>query len=148
MTEGIALWTKHAGKFHMSMWYVDLAFHLLGTSHDALAREWIAQARALHDSTEERTATAELLRAEARLRVSDGASGIAENLLREALRVGGTQQARLFEIRAASDLARLLLQQDRREEARDLLAPAYAWFAEGFDTPDLKAAKALVDELA
>ena len=53
----------------------------------------------------------------------------------------------MLELRAATSLARLLRDQDRRDEARALLAPVYDWFTEGFDTADLKDAKALLDEL-
>jgi len=53
----------------------------------------------------------------------------------------------MWELRAAVSLARLRQDQGRRAEARDLLAPVYGWFTEGFDTPDLKDAKALLDEL-
>ena len=58
------------------------------------------------------------------------------------------QEAKLWELRAAVSLARLWHDQGRRAEARDLLAPVYGWFTEGFDTADLKEAKALLDELA
>ena len=54
----------------------------------------------------------------------------------------------MWQLRAATSLARLWCNQDRRDEARDLLAPIYGWFTEGFDTPDLKDAKVLLDELA
>ena len=54
----------------------------------------------------------------------------------------------MWELRAAVSLARLWSEEGRRAEARDLLAPVYAWFTEGFDTPDLKEAKALLAELA
>ena len=57
------------------------------------------------------------------------------------------QQAKSLELRAAASLARLWGEQGRRGEARGLLAPVYGWFTEGFDTPDLKDAKALLDEL-
>jgi predicted ATPase len=57
------------------------------------------------------------------------------------------QCAKLFELRASTSLARLWRDQGKRTEARDLLAPIYGWFTEGFDTPDLKEAKALLDEL-
>jgi len=65
----------------------------------------------------------------------------------EALRVARGQQAKSYELRAAASLARLWGEQGRRTEAYDLLAPVYGWFTEGFDTPDLKEAKALLDEL-
>jgi predicted ATPase len=57
------------------------------------------------------------------------------------------QQAKMWELRAATSLARLWGEQGRRAEARELLAPIYGWFTEGFDTADLKEAKALLDEL-
>ena len=71
----------------------------------------------------------------------------AQNALEEALRVARKQQAKAYELRAATNLAQLWGEQGRRAEARDLLAPIYGWFTEGFDTPDLKEAKALLDEL-
>ena len=57
------------------------------------------------------------------------------------------QQAKSWELRAAMSMARLWRDQGKRDEARDLLAPVYGWFTEGFDTLDLKEAKALLDEL-
>ncbi len=72
----------------------------------------------------------------------------AEELYRKALSIAREQEAKLWELRAAASLARLWHGQGRRAEARDLLAPVYGWFTEGFDTPDLKEAKALLDELA
>jgi predicted ATPase len=67
--------------------------------------------------------------------------------LEEALRVARRQQAKSYELRAATNLARLWGEQGRRAAARDLLAPVYAWFTEGFDTADLKDAAALLDQL-
>jgi predicted ATPase len=64
------------------------------------------------------------------------------------LRVAQRQPAKLFEPRAAMSMARLRRDQGKREEARDLLAPVYGWFTEGFDTLDLKEANALLDELS
>ena len=58
------------------------------------------------------------------------------------------QSAKTFELRAATRLARLWRDQDKRTEARDLLAPVYGWFSEGFDTPVLQDAKSLLDQLA
>ena len=76
-------------------------------------------------------------------RVEDGQSA-----LEEALRVARQQQAKAYELRAATSLARLWGERGRRTEARGLLAPVYGWFTEGFDTADLEGAKALLDELA
>ena len=72
----------------------------------------------------------------------------AQDAFEEALRIARRQQAKAYELRAARSLARLWGEQGRRAEARDLLAPVYGWFTEGFDTADLKEAKALVDQLA
>jgi class 3 adenylate cyclase/predicted ATPase len=76
----------------------------------------------------------------------DGTSD-AEALFRRALEIARAQQARSFELRAATSLARLWQRQGKRAEAHALLAPVYAWFTEGFDTGDLVEAKALLDEL-
>jgi class 3 adenylate cyclase/tetratricopeptide (TPR) repeat protein len=71
----------------------------------------------------------------------------AQAALEEALRVARHQQARSYELRAATSLARLWGERGRRAEARDLLAPVYGWFTEGFDTADLKEAAVLLSEL-
>jgi class 3 adenylate cyclase/tetratricopeptide (TPR) repeat protein len=72
----------------------------------------------------------------------------AEELYRKALAIAGEQNTKLWELRAVTSLARLCLDRDRSAEARDLLAPIYSWFTEGFGTPDLKSAKALLNELS
>jgi predicted ATPase len=71
-----------------------------------------------------------------------------EDSFRTALAITREQGTRGYELRAATSLARLWREQGRRTEARDLLAPVYGWFTEGFDTTDLKDAKRLLDELA
>jgi predicted ATPase len=63
------------------------------------------------------------------------------------LKIAVEQGAKLWELRAAASLAQLRRDQGCRTDARDLLAPVYGWFTEGFDTPDLKEARALLDEL-
>ena len=68
--------------------------------------------------------------------------------LEAALRIAKGQQAKAYELRAAMSLARLWRDQGKRDEARELLAPVYGWFTEGFDTRDLKEAKVLLHELA
>ena len=72
----------------------------------------------------------------------------AEAHFERALAVARQQQAKSWELRAAMSMARLWRNQGKRDEARDLLAPVYGWFTEGFDTLDLKEAKVLLDELA
>jgi predicted ATPase len=71
----------------------------------------------------------------------------AEACYHEALTIAQRQQAKSLELRAAMSLARFWRDQGRRDEARDLLAAIYGWFTEGFDTPDLKDAKTLLDQL-
>jgi predicted ATPase len=68
--------------------------------------------------------------------------------LRTAIAIAQRQEAKFWELRVAACLARLWARQARRADARDLLAPVHGWFTEGFDTPDLKRAKPLLDELA
>jgi predicted ATPase len=99
------------------------------------------------ERTGERWFTAELYRHKGQLLLQQGHSEAAEELYRKALGIAQEQEAKLWELRAATSLARLCRDQRRRAEARDLLAPIYGWFTEGFGTPDLKKAKALLDEL-
>ena len=79
-----------------------------------------------------------------RTRVADRALSVLER----ALAVARQQQAKSWELRVAMSLARLWRDQGKVQQARDLLAPVYSWFTEGFDTRDLKEAKALLEELA
>jgi predicted ATPase len=99
------------------------------------------------ERTGERWLEAELYRHKGQLLLQQGHSEAAEELYRKALSIATEQGAKLWELRAAASLARFRRDQGRRAEARDLLAPVYGWFTEGFDTPDLKDAKALLDEL-
>ena len=72
----------------------------------------------------------------------------AQRFFERALAVARRQQAKSWELRAAISLARLWRDQGKLQQARELLAPVYGWFTEGFDTRDLKEAKALLEELA
>ena len=72
----------------------------------------------------------------------------AEAYFERALVVARVHQAKSWELRASMSMARLWRDQGKRDEARDLLTPVYGWFTEGFDTLDLKEAKALLDELS
>jgi predicted ATPase len=103
--------------------------------------------RTIAERTEERWFAAELNRRKGELLLRQGHSEATEELYRKALGIAEEQDAKLWELRAAASLARIRRDQGRRAEARDLLAPVYGWFTEGFDTHDLKQAKALLDEL-
>jgi class 3 adenylate cyclase/predicted ATPase len=87
--------------------------------------------------------TGELLRAQ-----SSENHAAAEACFQQALALARLQQAKSWELRAAMSLSRLWQQQGKRDEARELLAPVYAWFTEGFDTADLQEAKALLETLS
>jgi len=88
---------------------------------------------------------AELNRCKGQLLLRQGNTEAAEELYRKALSTAAEQEAKLWELRAAVSLARLRRDQNRCAEARDLLVPVYSWFTEGFETPDLKEAKAVLD---
>ena len=87
------------------------------------------------------------LKGEALLMRSSSASAEVEHCFRQALEVARAQEAKWWELRTSVSLARLLRDTDRREEARDTLAQIYNWFTEGLDLPDLKEARALLDDL-
>jgi len=93
---------------------------------------------------------AELYRLKGELLLLQNVSGAtdAENCFRGAIQIAQRQQAKSWELRATMSLARLLASQGRRDEAVTMLAAIYNWFTEGFDTADLKDAKALLDELS
>jgi predicted ATPase len=109
---------------------------------------------ALDRATETAAATgeshylAELHRLRGTVLAKTGEDAEAASWLHRAIDTARRQQAKSLELRAATSLARLWRDQGRRAEARELLAPVYGWFTEGFDTADLKDAKGLLDELA
>jgi len=109
----------------------------------------LAEALAIVDTTGERHTEAELhrLRGELLLRQAVPEVPAAEACFQRALDVARHQQATSYELRAAMSLSRLWQQQGKSAEARELLAPLYGWFTEGFDTQDLREAKALLSEL-
>jgi predicted ATPase len=97
---------------------------------------------------EDRWFEADLHRVQGELLLLTGTdSDEAAACLERALAAARLQGARLLELRAATSIARLWCSKSRRSHARDLLMPIYGWFTEGFDTPDLKEAKTLLDEL-
>ena len=102
------------------------------------------------ETTKERWCEAEVNRiaGEIALKSPEPDTAKAQAYFERALAVARAQQAKSWELRAAMSMARLWRDQGKRDEARDLLAPVYGWFTEGFDTLDLKEAKALLDELA
>ena len=100
------------------------------------------------ERTGERWFEAELHRHKGQLLLQQGHAEAAEDRYHKALSIAREQEAKLWELRGAVSLARLRRDHGRHTEARDLLAPVYDWFTEGFDTPDLTDAKALLYELS
>jgi predicted ATPase len=118
-----------------------------GEARDGLAV--IADALTLSETTGERWKDAELHRLRGELLLASGASeSDAECSFRSAIEVARRQEAKMPELRAAVSLARLERRQGRRAEAREMLAPIYEWFTEGFDSRDLIDARALLEELS
>jgi predicted ATPase len=106
----------------------------------------LAEARRLAQDTDNRWFLAETLRLTGDVLLATGDAAAAEASYREASGIAQQQSAKLWELRAAMSLARLRHDQGKLAEARDLLAPVYGWFTEGFGTKDLKDAKALLEE--
>jgi predicted ATPase len=118
----------------------------LGKPGEAL--ELLKDAFASAEASGERWWQAELHRLKGRLLVTCGRHDEGESCFRRAIEVSSRQKAKMLELRAATSLARLWSDRGGNAEARDLLAPIYGWFSEGFDTPDLNEAKSLLDALA
>ncbi len=149
LNSGIAFWEAVDG--HLAIpWYKTMRAVALASQGDidlALAnvREAIEQIE--RPGWEERLYFAEVLRLKGwMLEMKSDAKGAKESYL-ASLECARKQQAKSWELRTATSLARLLRKQRKGEQARDLLAPVYGWFTEGFDTRDLKEAKALLEGL-
>ena len=114
------------------------------------ASRTIDEAMTAVETTKERMVEAEINRigGEVALRLPEPDVAKAATYFERALAVARQQQARSWELRAAMSMARLWRDQGKPQQARELLAPVYGWFTEGFNTLDLKEAKALLDELA
>ena len=134
----------------MPLWLSHLtrAYAELGQFNDA--RRCIGEAITAVETTKERWFEAELHRVagEIALMSPEGGAAKAPAYFEHALAVARQQQAKSWELRSAMSLARLWRDQGNVQQARELLAPVYGWFTEGFDTRDLKEAKALLSELA
>jgi predicted ATPase len=109
----------------------------------------LTEALVATEKTGDRRWVAELhrLNGELTLQTEAGGEKEAEELFRRAIAVARGQHAKSLELRATASLARLLAKQNRRDQARTMLADIYEWFTEGFDAADLKEAKTLLDEL-
>jgi predicted ATPase len=150
ITSGIAAYRSTGATLRVpwDLSYLATAYAELGQFDDA----WrcITEAMTAVETTKERWCEAELRRVagEIALKSPEWDMAKAEAYFERALSVAREQQAKSWELRAAMSMARLRRDQGKRNEARELLAPVYGWFTEGFDTLDLREAKGLLDELA
>jgi predicted ATPase len=112
------------------------------------AQKCLVEALQLIETTQERSGEVELHRLRGDMMNARGDQAAAEQNYHRALAVAERQSAKTFGLRAATSLARLWRDQGKCTEAHDLLAPVYGWFTEGFDTPVLRDARALIDQLA
>ena len=144
LRDGLALYRRTGSKWGLPFWLANFASLACQGTDEAMAL--VQEGLDAVEATGERWYEAELYRLRGTL-AQPGTSlddGLAENDLLTARRIAVEQGAKLLELRAAVSLARLWGEQGRRVEARDLLAPVYGWFTEGFDTADLKEAKTLL----
>jgi predicted ATPase len=147
--KGLAALERVGWQSVMPMVLARLALAVCAGGDAAAAMEIASEALRMTRANGELIWEAEAMRVMGEVKLAAGAAGSAEVATdwRAALDVGRRQEARSFELRAAMSLARLWRDQGERRQAHDLLAPVYGWFTEGFDTADLKDAKALLDEL-
>jgi class 3 adenylate cyclase/predicted ATPase len=153
--EGIALLEEGFAAYRKSrqVFYVPLFLTLLADAHRRAGRTAAASARLAEaieatNAHQDRWFEAEIHRLRGEVLRDSGDHASAEACLRTAIDVARRQSAKLWELRSSVSLAQMLRDQGKRTEARDLLAPVYDWFTEGFDTPDLKGAAKLLSELA
>jgi predicted ATPase len=123
------------------------AYGIMGQPEAGLTA--LAEALTLAETTGERWYESERYRLKGALLLQQSSDNQAEaeHCFQQAISIAQSQQAKSWELRSVTSLARLSQQQGKRQEAYDLLAPVYHWFTEGFDTADLKDAKALLEEL-
>jgi tetratricopeptide (TPR) repeat protein len=141
---------KEIGFAPRPRWFVFLAEACARSVGPVAGLDALAEGTALMERTGERMYEAELSRVKGELLLMHDAANSqeAEHCFRTAIEVARRQAGKSLELRATMSLARLLAKQGRRDEARTMLAEIYNWFTEGFDTADLKDAKALLDELS
>jgi predicted ATPase len=145
--EGVANWIRLGRTIYLPVGLAFLAEGLARHGDRAAALAALREGLDTAGATGEHFWDAELHRLSGTVLLTENKLDEAQASLQQAIRIAQVQQAKSLELRAATSLARLWGERGRREEARNLLAPVYGWFTEGFDTADLKEAKALLDEL-
>jgi predicted ATPase len=144
LTRGLAAY-RAQGLLHLPAGLTLLADAYRQVQQPQNGLQQLEDAISVTDRTQSRYYEAEMHRV---LFLSMHDDGAAEASFRKAINVAQHQSAKTWELRAAMSLARLWRDQGKVQQARELLAPVYGWFSEGFDTRDLKEAKALLEELA
>ena len=149
ITSGVALYRSTEAKHWIPLRLSYLATTYAELGHFDDAWRCIGEAMTEVERTNERWCESEVQRAagEIALKSPEAATVKAEAYFDQALAVARAQQAKSWELRAAMSMARLKRDQGKRDEVRDLLAPVYGWFTEGFDTLDLTEAKTLLEKL-
>ena len=149
MISGISAWRSTGATMSLPWWLCDLARAYAGLGQFVDAWRCISEATTAVETTKERIWEAEVHRTAGEIALMSGEpeAARAEAYFERALAVSRKQQAKSWELRAAMSMARLWRDQGKPQQARELLAPTYGWFIEGFNTLDLKRAKALLDEL-
>ena len=145
---GRASWDRERDRSASFLFFLAEGLRKVGRHDDALGALALGVARAEQQGQHYYDAELHRLRAEILLDMDGNAVEEAEALFRQSLEIARRQEAKTFELRAATSLARLWRRQGKRDAAQALLAPLYAWFTEGFDTRDLKDAKTLLEELS
>ena len=133
----IPLYLPHLARAHAELGQFEEAWRCIGEAMTAV------------ETTKEKWCEADIHRTagEIALMLPEPDAAKAQAHFERAIAIAREQQAKSWELRAAMSMARLWRDQGKRQQARDLLAPIYGWFSEGFDMLDLKEAKALIDEL-
>jgi predicted ATPase len=149
ITSGISVWRSTGATTWMPLYLPLLARAYAELGQFENAWRSIGDAMTVVEKTKERTSEADIycIAGKTELLSPEPDATKAEAYFERALAVAREQQAKSWELRAAVSMARLWRDQGKRDDARNLLAPVYGWFTEGFDTLDLKEAKALLDEL-
>jgi class 3 adenylate cyclase/predicted ATPase len=145
--EGVSRWTRLGRTLLLPYGLAFLAEGLTRHGDRAAGVAAVREGLKTADATGEHMWDAELHRINGMAPLAENKLDEGQAYLHQAIRIAQAQRAKSLELRAARDLARLWGEQGRRAEARDLLTPVYGWFTEGFDTGDLKDAKALLDAL-
>lgn len=146
---GLSLWHQLGTEIGNPLFYamLALAYQRVGRHRDAGTQ--LQRALETAERNDERQWQAELHRLDGVFRRDAGeAEDAVETCFRRAVQVARSQGAKILELRASTSLAASLLAQGKRTEARQAVAPVYGWFSEGFDTRDLREAKALLERLA